>query len=186
MALNAFPRTALQSDLVGQFMLGTMYDFGEGVAEDNVQAVVWYRKAAKQKDEYAMLLVESYSKFEILGDVLAYNSNVSEISLVDPEWLQDILVSNPGITTIQLTSNGGDLLAAYPMAVVIIDFGWDDEFDFAEWAYSDAVNDVVVELRFMLERGVDPGFAIRTLDAIPDGMWFSSRTEMEAAGVLRE
>jgi len=59
-------------------------------------------------------------------------------------------------------------------------------FDFAEWAYSDAVNDVVVELRFMLERGVDPGFAIRTLDAIPDGMWFPSRTEMEAAGVLRE
>jgi hypothetical protein len=85
-----------------------------------------------------------------------------------------------------LTSDGGDLLAAYPMAVVIIYFGWDDEFDFAEWAYSDAVNDVVVELRFMLERGVDPGFAIRTLDAIPDGMWFPSRTEMEAAGVLRE
>ena len=43
-----------------------------------------YRMAAKQKDEYAMLLVESYSKLEVLGDVLAYNSNVSEISLVDP------------------------------------------------------------------------------------------------------
>jgi hypothetical protein len=38
----------------------------------------------------------------------------------------------------------------------------------------------------MLERGVDPGFAIRTLDATPDGMWFPSRSEMEAAGVLRE
>ena len=63
-----------------------MYDLGEDVAEDNAQAVVWYRMAAKQKDEYAMLLVESYSKLEVLGDVLAYNSNVSEISLVDPGW----------------------------------------------------------------------------------------------------
>ena len=71
------------------------------------------------------------------------------------------------------------------MAVVIIDFGWDDEFDFAEWAYSDAVNDVVVELRFMLERGVDPGFAIRTLDAIPDGMWFPSRNRDGSGGGIK-
>jgi len=69
------------------------------------------------------------------------------------------------------------------MAVVIIDFGWDDEFDFAEWAYSDAVNDVVVELRFMLERGVDPGFAIRTLDAIPDGMWSQPNRDGSGGGV---
>ena len=31
-----------------QFRLGVMYDNGEGVPEDHVQAVAWYRKAADQ------------------------------------------------------------------------------------------------------------------------------------------
>ncbi|MBT4711679.1 MAG: hypothetical protein HOB82_09185, partial [Alphaproteobacteria bacterium] len=124
-AVDWYRRAALQGDLVAQYMLGTMYDFGEGVAEDNAQAVIWYRMAAKQEHGYATLLVESYSKFQIVGDVLEYNSNISEVSLIDPEWLQDILLSNPGITTVQLTSDGGDVLAAYPMAAVIADFGLD-------------------------------------------------------------
>ena len=66
------------------------------------------------------------------------------------------------------------------------DLGWKNEFDFAEWVYQDAVNDVLVELRFMLERGVDPGFAIKALDAKPDDMWYPRRTELVDAGVLRE
>ena len=69
-AVDWYRRAALQGDLVAQYMLGTMYDFGEGVAEDNAQAVIWYRMAAKQEHGYATLLVESYSKFQIVGDVL--------------------------------------------------------------------------------------------------------------------
>ena len=66
------------------------------------------------------------------------------------------------------------------------EFGWNDEFDFSEWVYGDAVNDVLVAMRFMLERGVDPGFAIKTLDANPDDKWYPRRTELEEASVLRE
>ncbi len=35
-------------DPVAQFSLGVMYDFGEGVPEDDAEAVRWYRKAADQ------------------------------------------------------------------------------------------------------------------------------------------
>ena len=37
-------------DADAQFDLGTMYDRGEGVDEDDQQAVLWYRKAAEQGD----------------------------------------------------------------------------------------------------------------------------------------
>ena len=39
-------------DVVAQYNLGVMYDNGEGVPEDDVEAVKWFRKAAEQ--DYAM------------------------------------------------------------------------------------------------------------------------------------
>ena len=39
---------AKQGSAIAQFNLGAMYHKGEGVPEDNVEAVKWYRKAAKQ------------------------------------------------------------------------------------------------------------------------------------------
>lgn len=239
-AIYWYRLAADQGDAEAQYLLGTMFDFGEGVAEDNAQAVQWYRLAAEQENEFAQQLVESYDKFEINGDVLAYDTRTSEISDFDSEWLKDILLANPGITMMHLTSDGGDILAAYPMADVIIDyglnthvvgdcvsactivflagevrtmqrgsrlgfhqtsweaenmavfygdwrqdFGWNDEFDFAAWVYQDAVNDVLVELRYVLERGVDPEFAIKALNAKPDDMWYPRRAELEEAGVIR-
>ena len=165
-------------------------------------------------------------------DVIAYDDGTSGINFVDGEWLVDLLLANPGVTTLQLSSQGGEIFAAYDMADVIIDFGldthvvgeclsactilflaggsrlgfhqtrweahsmrdfypalraengWKDEFDFAAFVYLDAVNDVLLAMRYMLERGVDPGFAIRSLDANPDDMWYPRRTELEDAGVL--
>ena len=241
LALEWYRLAAGQGYADAQFLMGTMYDLGEGVLEDNEQAVQWYRMAAKQRNQIAMEIVASYEKFEILGNVLAYDTGLSEIHDLDHQWLEDLLLANPGITTMQLTSHGGDILAAYPMADVIInfgldtnvvgdcasacivvflagdvrtlqrrarlgfhqtaweadnmrqfyetsltDFGWGDEFDFAAWVYSDAVNDVLVELQFLLERGVDPAFAIKTIEAPPDEMWFPTHAELEQAGIIRQ
>ena len=240
-AVHWYRLAADQGVADAQYLLGTMYDGAEGVPEDNAEAIRWFRLAAEQGHETAILLIESYEKFKIEGEAIAYDTAFSEVSAVDAEWLVDLLLANPDVRTMQLTSQGGDIYAAYAMADVIIDFGldtyvvgeclsactmlflagdgraiqrgsrlgfhqsrwdaqnmrefygglrasrgWKDEFDFSAWVYLDAVNDVLVAMRFMLERGVDPGFAIRTLDANPDDMWYPWRTELEEAGVLRE
>jgi TPR repeat protein len=39
---------AEQGDAQAQFNLGVMYDYGQGVTQDDKQAVKWYRKAAEQ------------------------------------------------------------------------------------------------------------------------------------------
>jgi len=38
-----------------QFNLGLMYDFGEGVPEDDEEAVRWYREAAEQGNAAAQV-----------------------------------------------------------------------------------------------------------------------------------
>jgi uncharacterized protein len=44
---------AEQGDATAQLNLGVRYDFGEGVPEDDAEAVKWYRKAAEQGDAKA-------------------------------------------------------------------------------------------------------------------------------------
>ena len=46
-------KAAMQGDVDAQFDLGYMYANGEGVPEDDQEAVRWYRKAAKQGDASA-------------------------------------------------------------------------------------------------------------------------------------
>ena len=239
-ALYWYRLAAGQRDPFALYLLGTMYDLGEGVPEDNVAAVEWYRMAADLGQKVARELVLSWDKFAVKGEVLTYDTTVSEISGVDTGWLEDILQTNPQVTQLRLSSLGGDILVAYDMAEVIIDFGldtlvvgecssacvilflageertmqpgsqlgfhqtswgpenmrevyealrekegWQDEFDFAAWAYLDAVNDVIVELNYMLTRGVESSFAIRSLRATPDDMWYPRRAELTVAGVLR-
>jgi len=47
-ALKEWRPLAEQGDSYAQYNLGLMYDYGEGVIEDDTQAVYWYRKAAEQ------------------------------------------------------------------------------------------------------------------------------------------
>lgn len=48
-ALAATVREAAQrGDASAQVRLGSLYEFGNGVPQDDAQAVVWYRKAAEQ------------------------------------------------------------------------------------------------------------------------------------------
>jgi len=52
-AYKEFKPLAEQGDIVAQFYLGVMYDFGRGVSQDYIQAMKWYRKAAEQGDDEA-------------------------------------------------------------------------------------------------------------------------------------
>ena len=64
------------------------------------------------------------------------------------------------------------------------DIGWDSLYEFASWSYEEAQKDVLSEMEYLLERGVDPEFAIKTLRAENADMWFPRRRELTLAGVL--
>ena len=53
LAVQWFRKAADQGNAGGQFMLGNMYDNGQGVPQDYVLAMQWYRKAADQGDAMA-------------------------------------------------------------------------------------------------------------------------------------
>jgi TPR repeat protein len=44
--IDSIRKAAEQGDSSAQFKLGHAYDFGDGVAKDHDQAIVWYQKAA--------------------------------------------------------------------------------------------------------------------------------------------
>lgn len=44
---------AEQGDAYAQYWLGALYDFGQGVPQDDAEAVKWYRKAAEQGHKMA-------------------------------------------------------------------------------------------------------------------------------------
>ena len=62
--------------------------------------------------------------------------------------------------------------------------GWATPFEFASWLYQDTQDEVSRHLRFMLQRGVDPQFALETIRYRGDRLWYPSRNELVAAGVL--
>ena len=47
-AMREWRPLAEQGHAGAQYFLGNMYDFGQGVARDDAEAVKWYRKAAEQ------------------------------------------------------------------------------------------------------------------------------------------
>ena len=62
--------------------------------------------------------------------------------------------------------------------------GWLNEFEFSEWLYNDTQVQILRDLKYLIERGVDGNFAIKTLTADSDDMWYPRRKELEAAGVV--
>ena len=61
---------------------------------------------------------------------------------------------------------------------------FEDEYDFMSWLVDDTQEDVFRQLQFLLERGVDPLFAIKTLRAASDGMWYPRRSELLEANFI--
>jgi hypothetical protein len=48
------------------------------------------------------------------------------------------------------------------------------------------MDDAFTELKLLLERGVDPDFAIKTISAESDEMWYPRRKELIEANVITE
>ena len=63
---------------------------------------------------------------------------------------------------------------------------WNDEFEYAEWLYNDAQATILLDMEYLLERGVEPSFAIKTLQADSYDMWIPRRKELINAGVITE
>lgn len=66
------------------------------------------------------------------------------------------------------------------------DEGWQDEFEFAEWLYTDTQEYIFNEFQYLLEREIDPLFAIKTMKAESDDMWYPRRKELLAANVITD
>ena len=64
--------------------------------------------------------------------------------------------------------------------------GWNNAFEFSSWLYEDTQSDILKQMKYMLERGVEADFIIQTLQADSEGMWYPRRKQLEAAGVLTE
>ncbi|MCE8516754.1 hypothetical protein KBY31_08495 [Ruegeria pomeroyi] len=64
--------------------------------------------------------------------------------------------------------------------------GWETPFDFVSWVYEDTQSEVHDDLVYMIDRGVDAGFAVRTKGVRADDSWYPLRLELTRAGVLRE
>ena len=63
---------------------------------------------------------------------------------------------------------------------------WQTPFEFAEWMYQDTQTETYNRLIYMIQRGVDPQFAIRSIRKPDTTMWFPYRAVLLAAGVLTE
>jgi len=68
---------AEQGDAEAQSALGIMYDLGEGVPEDDAEAVKWYRKAAEQGNGEAQ---------HTLGIMYANGKGVPEDDVEAAKW----------------------------------------------------------------------------------------------------
>ena len=55
--ISEVQKAAEQSDAKAQVLLGAMYADGEGVMQDDKQAVAWFRKAAEQGNADAQLML---------------------------------------------------------------------------------------------------------------------------------
>ncbi len=64
--------------------------------------------------------------------------------------------------------------------------GWNTPFDFGSWIYEDTQREMYDYLSYLVERGVEAGFAIETLQVDSGDEWYPSRLRLMAAGVLRE
>lgn len=65
------------------------------------------------------------------------------------------------------------------------DEDWQDHVDFAVWIYGNTQHSTAEALQYMIERGVDPMFALETKKE-RSSMWYPTRVQLEHAGVLRD
>ena len=66
------------------------------------------------------------------------------------------------------------------------DKDWETPFEFASWLYEDTQKEIFKQFEYLLERGVQPDFAIQTLKAESDGIWYPRRRELLDGGILTQ
>ena len=66
------------------------------------------------------------------------------------------------------------------------EYGWANEFEHSSWIYKDTQKQIFKDMEYLIERGVEPLFAIKTMKADNEDMWYPRRKELEDAGVIRE
>ena len=64
--------------------------------------------------------------------------------------------------------------------------GWGNIFEFAAWIHEDAQEEIYKDFEFLLERGIDPLFSIKTLKAEKNDGWYPRRKELLNANFLTE
>lgn len=64
------------------------------------------------------------------------------------------------------------------------DSGWKDEFAFAEWVYDEGQRDANKLITHFLAHGVSADFSLKVVSLGMGTMWYPTRAEMEAAGLL--
>ena len=55
--VEKYRKAAEQGSIFDQTMLGSCYEYGNGVTKDTAEAVKWYRKAADQNSKVAQILI---------------------------------------------------------------------------------------------------------------------------------
>lgn len=64
--------------------------------------------------------------------------------------------------------------------------GWATPFVFGSWIYTDTQREMFEYLSYMVDNGVEPGFAIQTLQVDSGDEWYPTRMQLIEAGVLRD
>ena len=63
--------------------------------------------------------------------------------------------------------------------------GWDTPFEFSEWVFEDTQREFHEDLTYMISRGVDAEFAVKSKGIPNSDNWYPTRVELTLAGVLR-
>jgi TPR repeat protein len=94
---TAIRSLAEQGDAKAQFALGTMYHYGQGVAQDHAEAMRWWREAAEQgviDAQFALGNLYADDSAIARDDVLAYMWYSIATLQTGDEWLRAIAGSN--------------------------------------------------------------------------------------------
>ncbi len=105
-ALQECKPLAEQGDAKAQYILGRMYDLGEGVPQDYAEAAKWYRKAAEQGDakaQFALGAMYSYGRGVPQDYVQAHKWYNLAASRYAPESDRDRAVKNRDILAAKMT-----------------------------------------------------------------------------------
>ena len=62
--------------------------------------------------------------------------------------------------------------------------GWKDEFDYIAYVYNVLTDHIISDIEFMISRGVELDFVLKTFKTDTIDMWTPERKELFEAGVL--